>query len=672
MEDTVTHGKKIVFVGMMLVASAVFSHCECGDSDLSNTFPQLGRYFVSPTLEVFPIQRFGTIPPSNVIDVDFGEVALQTTTHQYLFFRNEGDADLDLYPIDFADDFSPDFSISCVEEGETIQNCQHLDGSFIKAAPGRDLIIDIVYAPKEASADFGSFTASFNTKEHKDVTVNLTGHGVSSDLCVTPTEVDFGNVLVGSNQSKSFTITNCGSTNISITNLAFIQGSSNAFSLPSLPSFPYPLAPNANVAVSVQYQPAQARADAGNVGIYSNAATADPITHLTETVAVRGNAGAANCDVVATPSPADFGEVTVGEMKPITIIITNNGNSICTFNNATLTQTGSVFLIAQYPSPNTSFGPQQSLSVLVQYTPISAGQNQGTLNLFTSDSDTSEIHVSLAGTGKLAGNGPVAVCSVTPTLIHALNETLNWKGDTSYDTNNVPIITYNWTIVSFPNGAAATLNGTGSNRTTLPDMAGTYTAQLVVVNQNNQSSPPCTATATFSPSEDLWIEMFWTVPTDDMDLHLIAADLATAQAFVATNRDCYFENCTPRCCTGSPPGCPVINKCVDWGSAGYTDEDPHLDLDDTEGTGPENVNVLHPPNGTYTVFVHDFFYVGNECSDCLGNNTVTVNVYIRGTRQKSYQCNMTGEPQHSYGGWYVCTIDWPSGNIVDLPCTLVP
>ena len=52
----------------------------------------------------------------------------------------------------------------------------------------------------------------------------------------------------------------------------------------------------------------------------------------------------------------------------------------------------------------------------------------------------------------------------------------------------------------------------------IPDLAGTYVAELVVYNEYGRASQPCFAELTVIPEENLWIEMFWDRPNDDMDL----------------------------------------------------------------------------------------------------------------------------------------------------------
>ena len=58
-------------------------------------------------------------------------------------------------------------------------------------------------------------------------------------------------------------------------------------------------------------------------------------------------------------------------------------------------------------------------------------------------------------------------------------------------------------------------------------------------------------------------------------------------------------------------------------------DNPVLDLDDTENTGPENINIESPSSDVFYVDVHDF---GNSSVSTVfrGDNDVTVKVYVRG------------------------------------------
>jgi hypothetical protein len=109
--------------------------------------------------------------------------------------------------------------------------------------------------------------------------------------------------------------------------------------------------------------------------------------------------------------------------------------------------------------------------------------------------------------------------------------------------------------------------------------------------------------------EGLRVEMFWDIIDTDMDLHLLSP-LARRWFDETTNQDCFYSNCT-----GTPPN---------WSNQSSELDDPHLDIDDTNGFGPENINVDRPGPGIYRVGVHAF--------SGLSASKVTVRLYCGGSR----------------------------------------
>ena len=243
---------------------------------------------------------------------------------------------------------------------------------------------------------------------------------------------------------------------------------------------------------------------------------------------------------------------------------------------------------------------------------------------------------------------PVAVCDVTPSPIAPPWEAATWVGVNSYDPSGETIITYDWTLISYPAGSTVIMPSGAQNRLNfVPDMAGNYVGQLIVTNALGAVSEPCTAILESVPVENLWIEMYWEHTDDDMDLHLIAP----GGSYDNLSTDCYYANCTPTMAW-------VYN--LDWGTSGYDGDDPSLDLDDIMGAGPENINILDPQtNGTYTVVVHD--YQGST-SDVYGANNVTVNIYLNGSLTWTDTRAISGDNTVNE----FAEIDWATGIVVSL------
>ncbi|MBI3074313.1 MAG: hypothetical protein HYY84_19560 [Deltaproteobacteria bacterium] len=140
------------------------------------------------------------------------------------------------------------------------------------------------------------------------------------------------------------------------------------------------------------------------------------------------------------------------------------------------------------------------------------------------------------------------------------------------------------------------------------DLAGDYKFQLLCKDNENAECAPCTVDVHAVPTDDLHIQLVWDTPTVDVDLHLLRAG-ATLSWFSAD--DCHFQNRTP-----------------EWFTPSRYD-DPRLDIDDTDGYGPENINVQQPTaspaDQPYKIGVH---YYSN---DYIGATRATVRVYCMGT-----------------------------------------
>jgi len=235
---------------------------------------------------------------------------------------------------------------------------------------------------------------------------------------------------------------------------------------------------------------------------------------------------------------------------------------------------------------------------------------------------------------------PVAVCDVSPNPVEPPFETATWDGSASYDPEGHTITDYAWALVSSPSGSSVRMP-TGSSATRsgfMPDLAGEYVGRLTVTTDDGRISEPCEVTLESIPAEDLWVEMFWAVSNDDMDLHLLAPG-----GSLESSSDCYYANCT---------------RGLSWGASGTAD-DPYLDLDDIPGTGPENINIAAPQAGVYTVYVHDYSY---STPDYYGANAVTVRVYINGVKLYDQTKNISDD--NSYTAF--ASIDWNSGTVNPL------
>jgi hypothetical protein len=142
------------------------------------------------------------------------------------------------------------------------------------------------------------------------------------------------------------------------------------------------------------------------------------------------------------------------------------------------------------------------------------------------------------------------------------------------------------------------------------------------------------------PACAIRVELTWNTADTDLDSHLIAPGFS----FNNDYGDCYYLNPNP-----------------DWDDTGGPSAgDPSLDVDDTDGYGPEHIVLCAPPfNGRYSYKVYYYSDHGN------GPSTATVKVYINDGVAPAFEDSMTLSTGQV---WDCACIDWPSGNVYAGSC----
>lgn len=236
-------------------------------------------------------------------------------------------------------------------------------------------------------------------------------------------------------------------------------------------------------------------------------------------------------------------------------------------------------------------------------------------------------------------DAPTVHCDASQYIVAPPYESVGLTGD-AVDPQGLEIVSWAWSVVG-PGGSDAVPTPANTQNSSLsPDLAGIYTVSLVATNSAGVASAPCNVQVESISAQDLRVEMFWDQPGDDMDLHLLAPG-GTFQ----TSTDCHYTNCK------------ASSSGLDWGVLGFDDDDPVLDLDDINGDGPENINIIQPQNGSYTVIVHDYGVNAN-----IGTTNVTVNIYLDGALVWTDTRPITGDLSENH----FARIDWATRSVVGL------
>ncbi|MCC7382844.1 MAG: choice-of-anchor D domain-containing protein [Deltaproteobacteria bacterium] len=351
-------------------------------------------------------------------------------------------------------------------------------------------------------------------------------------------------------------------------------------------------------------------------------------------------------ELVLEPDTLDFGTIEIGGDARLQVTVKNNGNASGTITGATLESTNmtATDAAAQY-SVSTALpltvgeGSQQTMEIV--YRSLFEGARPDRI-IFTVDGTHPPLILNLKAVGLVARGalvcnpsnvnfGPHQRGTVAQQQVHCEAR----GGGLRLIGAGFPAGTQYFALPT-PVGTADLNDGQGidiaiefrpdglpglQTASLLVNYNGASGAQTVTIPINGEVTPPPPTSTAISAV------LRWNTNNSDIDLHLVRPGGST---FATNGSDCFYAEMAP-----------------DWGRVGDQADDPFLDVDNTQGFGPENINLTEAAPGAYEVWIHSF----RDSPSVV--TRATVEVFVAGVQAGTFTHDLTCQQI-----WLVGTVQW--------------
>lgn len=473
---------------------------------------------------------------------------------------------------------------------------------------------------------------------------------IAVDVCrmngVLDCLVDLGEVPLEGEATAVVTITNVGNQRLIVDDLLLKENSAGVFSMVVPPLLQ--LAPAQQAVVTLLMSPQSPGSFGALLEIHSNAGNlpAGRDSVEVELRAVTPETPFARLDV--SPLLCDFGAIPYGSRSNCQVQLRSSGTLPVTVDaiNVTTDQ-GGAFSPPPWTSRALAVGAMQTVDL--GFLPPSVGTFVGEALVVSTDPALPRRTISLVGRG--VETPPLAVPRVLRVNgqlvgpgelgLRPLDDVELTGVDSRAGRPERRVVSYRWELLQKPQDSTVLLTDGASMVTALAfnsngverrglDVVGTYVVGLTVTDDVGvRNGSPALLTLVTRPDADLHIQLTWEDTQSDVDLHLVQ----NVRANRFSQQDCYYANC--------------VDRRLHWFDQEVAN--PRLDVDDTDGNGPENLAIPRPNNGRYFVGVHLFARHGHT-----GDINAHVKIFVGGTLRVERSRSMSG--CQSY--WTVAQLDW--------------
>jgi len=257
----------------------------------------------------------------------------------------------------------------------------------VTIAPGEHVSIHATFEPREKGPGQGTLTVQTAMPEIRVGTVVLVGIGRAGALSVSPQEIDFGEVRVGTSRARSFVLSNSGDARLEILTAKVAGG---RFTVSDMPDSA--LSPGGEVSIVLTFSPGTRGAVLDTLSIFST----DPDRRQVH-IPLKGRGIAPELAISPLPEVGiSFSETEVGGTVRRTLIVLNQGDAPLHISEISASGAGDAFSLS-----HRSFDvpPRGQQAVKVSFAPGAQGEIRGTLRVRSDDPEAEEMSMPLRGQG---------------------------------------------------------------------------------------------------------------------------------------------------------------------------------------------------------------------------------------------------------------------------------
>lgn len=327
-----------------------------------------------------PLSGFGNTPDIQLSATshDYGNIDMGGFDDWSFMVTNIGNQTLVLYNILSS---NPDFAIIS-------------PAAFPANIPAAgNLSVTIRFTPSVAGPRSATITITSNDPDESSRIVSVAGVGcVDPDISVNPSSWDYGQVVFGNLEDKTFVVSNLGCQELNITATNMTGPDAALFTIID-GGGPKTVGIGGSYDLVIRFEPVTEGAKSATLQIINN----DP-DEGTKNINLQGE-GCGPPDITVDPSSWSYGSLDVGNHSDITIVVSNSGCQ-------TLTVTGTS-IVGSHPTQFSIFdgggsftlAKGQTHNIVLRFSPTTGGTKNAGLQITSNDPDEGGLIITLTGEG---------------------------------------------------------------------------------------------------------------------------------------------------------------------------------------------------------------------------------------------------------------------------------